>query len=133
MSIIKADIEENCWPDRRILNVKLIFDTDNIEHDLAGIRRIIDSFTEFKNQIVSIKEVDKNGKAKVWKGIMLHSQELSMALKDKRFGCEPLIVSSSSSSDLDSDITYNSQLSEIFDTEYKNFLRNLPEPTVNEP
>lgn len=85
--ISKTDSDLN-WPERKTLNVRLLFDTNKIAHDIQNIRRIIDAFDQFKHGLITENQnaKDKEGTKTIWKGIKLHSQELNRALKDDKFG-----------------------------------------------
>lgn len=81
----KADC---CWPDHKTLNVKLLFDMNNFEHDPNGIRRISRFFESFKRKNVTQRDHTTGG---LWKGILLHSQELERSLNNNNLpgGREP--------------------------------------------
>lgn len=70
--------ENGPWPDRRVLNVKLLFDINNFKHDRGGIRRIGRQFLNFKHKIISQNDQTTG---RLWKGFSLHSQELQLSLK----------------------------------------------------
>lgn len=90
ISRVSEDNVEPNWPDRRTLNVRLLFDTNKIDHDLPNIRNIIDTFEHFKHGIIAVNTnvKDCDGRmieTKKWRGITLHSEELNRALKDQKF------------------------------------------------
>lgn len=104
---------ELVWPDRKSLNIRLLFDIGKICHDIANVRSIIDAFDQFKHGVIVVNKRTKNETSQdkiieTWKGITMHAQELNRALKDNRFGDwgEGIVVAES-----DSDETFCSQVS----------------------